>query len=120
MSLFWTNPSIPSFFNRLTAPGTDESFLTSNNLLQQKTATQHLADLKAPPSKLTGHRPFPEIIEFLNICDYTHQVESKVGVEEPLFQPYPPEISYHKYEPFKARGCTSCIQPTSTDTSLLT
>ena len=42
-------------------------------LVPQKTATQHLQELKAPPSKLTGFRPHPQIIEFLNICDYTHQ-----------------------------------------------
>ena len=67
----------------------------------QKTASQHLRDLENPPANLTGHRPTPEIIEFLNICDYTHQVVSKVGVEEPLFQPFPPELGFHKYEAHK-------------------
>ena len=72
-----------------------------NPLASQKTATQHLRDLENPPDKLTGQRQTPEIIEFLNICDYTHQVVSKVDVEEPLFQPFPPELGFHKYAPRK-------------------
>ena len=61
-----------------------------------------MKELTRPTKNLTaGHRPTPEIIEFLNMCDYTHQVESKVDVDEPLFQPFPPEVSYHKYDAFK-------------------
>ena len=71
------------------------------NTLARKTATQHLKDLHDPPDNLTRPRTRPEIVEFLNMCDYTHQVVSKVDVDEPLFQPFPPKIEYHKYEPFR-------------------
>jgi hydrocephalus-inducing protein len=37
----------------------------------------------------------------LNIHDHTHQVISKVDVETPLFQPFPPELGFHHYEPNK-------------------
>ena len=60
-----------------------------------------MRDLANPPSDLTGHRPTPEIIEFLNIHDHTHRVISKVDVEAPLFQPFPPELGFHHYEPNK-------------------
>ena len=69
--------------------------------LTRKTATQHLKDLRDPPDNLEQPRQRPEIVEFLNMCDYTHQVVSKVDVDEPLFQSFPPSIEYHKYEPFR-------------------
>ena len=47
-------------------------------------------DLENPPDKLTGQRQTSEIIECLNICDYTHQVSN--DVEEPLFQPFLPNF----------------------------
>jgi hypothetical protein len=31
----------------------------------------------------------PEIIQFLNISDYSIYPNSKVTIDEPLFQPYP-------------------------------
>ena len=79
-----------------------------NPLASQKTATQHLQDPENPPDKLTGQRQTPEIIEFLNICDYTHQVVSKVDVEEPLFQPFPPELGFHKYAPLQNSTSRPC------------
>jgi hypothetical protein len=29
------------------------------------------------------------------------QVQSAVDVDQPLFQPFPPELLFHSYEPFK-------------------
>ena len=60
-----------------------------------------MRDLARPPTDLTGYRPTPTIIEFLNIHDHTHRVISKVDAETPLFQPFPPELGFHRYEPNK-------------------
>ena len=60
-----------------------------------------MRDLAHPPTDLTGYRPTPTIIEFLNIHDHTHRVISKVDAETPLFQPFPPELGFHRYEPNK-------------------
>ena len=79
------------------------------NTLARKTATQHLKDLHDPPDNLTRPRTRPEIVEFLNMCDYTHQVVSKVDVDEPLFQPFPPKIEYHKYEPFRTYEASAVV-----------
>ena len=29
------------------------------------------------------------------------QVQCQVPVDEPIFQPFPPEVMFHGYEPFK-------------------
>jgi hypothetical protein len=34
------------------------------------------------------------------------QVQSKVPIDQPLFQPYPPEVVFHSYEPFKTYEAT--------------
>jgi len=47
----------------------------------------------------TKHAP-PRIIEFLNLEDNTAQVNSIVDVDEPLFQPFPMNLSFEEYEPF--------------------
>ncbi|CAM9537111.1 unnamed protein product, partial [Discosporangium mesarthrocarpum] len=42
----------------------------------------------------------PRIIEFLNLEDNTMAVKSTVGLNEPLFQPYPSRLCFEGYEPF--------------------
>lgn len=49
---------------------------------------------------VTGGRTKPRIIELLNISDYTHHVDCTVDMDEPLFQPFPPEVTFFEYEPF--------------------
>ena len=96
-------PWIVSRLGSLTRRNHSEPLDDSERLLdsRQKTATQHVRDLANPPTDLTGHRPTPTIIEFLNIHDHTHRVISKVDAETPLFQPFPPELRFHRYEPNK-------------------
>ena len=50
--------------------------------------------LLAAELKGTAQQPValkrPHIVEFLNMSEYTHNVESIVPLDEPLFQPSPP------------------------------
>jgi hydrocephalus-inducing protein len=32
----------------------------------------------------------------------TLQAQSSISVDQPLFQPFPPEVVFHNYEPFQA------------------
>ena len=82
-----------------------------------------MAELTQPRTHTAGYRPRPVIIELLNLADFTHQVgacrlhrccvdcahnqdnmlqvQCQVPVDEPIFQPFPPEVMFHSYEPFK-------------------
>ena len=42
----------------------------------------------------------PEILEFLNIEDYSAQKQCTVPLEYPLFQPYPADLVFRNFEPF--------------------
>ena len=54
-----------------------------------------------PHAKQPLTRPFPpKIIEFLNIEDYSTQTRCEVAIDEPLFQPYPSEVVFSKFEAF--------------------
>eukprot|EP00798_Chlamydomonas_sp_ICE-L_P006741 gene6741-3411_t len=68
----------------------------------KKLPSQLLNELTQPPSHVDGWRPKPKIIELLNMADFTHQLQCIVPVDEPIFQPFPPEVIYSNYEPFRA------------------
>eukprot|EP00964_Phaeocystis_antarctica_P009626 scaffold5239_cov66-Phaeocystis_antarctica.AAC.1 len=94
---------------------------TSLNAGQTRTLPAHLryaklsADLPEPekrtPSQLaaelkgTVQLPValkrPQVIELLNMSEYTHNVESVVPLDEPLFQPTPPEVVFEAFEPLQ-------------------
>ena len=59
-----------------------------------------MRSLKSPANPVADGKPRqpPHIIEFLNMRDYTTQVDSIVDIGEPIFQPFPPKIIYHGYE----------------------
>lgn len=65
----------------------------------KKTPSQVVLELTQPRTLERGWRPKPKIVEFLNISEYTSQVKSAVALEEPLFQPFPPQVTFHRYEP---------------------
>ena len=56
-------------------------------------------DPSAASAALTRPLP-PKIIEFLNIEDYSTQTRCDVAIDEPLFQPYPSEVVFSKFEAF--------------------
>ena len=59
----------------------------------------HMANDPYAQQPLT--RPFPpKIVEFLNIEDYSTQTRCEVAIDEPLFQPYPSELVFSKFEAF--------------------
>mmetsp|Transcript_4036 Transcript_4036/g.9628 ORF Transcript_4036/g.9628 Transcript_4036/m.9628 type:complete len:4944 (+) Transcript_4036:104-14935(+) len=60
----------------------------------------------APP----GMTAAPQIIEFLNIADFTHQTESAVPVDEPLFQPSPTEITFRQFKAFEKYEVTILLR----------
>jgi len=96
----------------------------------QWTPSQLIAGLHRPTLHAPGWRPKPQIVELLStdpvsgltasgvaagMCSSTSarraplltctltmllQVQSSVDVDQPLFQPFPPEVVFHSYEPF--------------------
>ena len=42
----------------------------------------------------------PRVVSLLNMSEFTHNVESVVPLDEPLFQPSPPEVVFDSFEPF--------------------
>jgi hypothetical protein len=51
-----------------------------------------------PRMKLRHQKP--EIVEFLNMADYTTQTTASVSIDEPLFQPFPMGMVFRDYKPF--------------------
>ncbi|XP_071959113.1 hydrocephalus-inducing protein homolog isoform X2 [Antedon mediterranea] len=43
----------------------------------------------------------PQIIELLDMGDTTYQMMSEVDIDEPMFQPFPSEITFLNYKPFE-------------------
>ncbi|KAL1499824.1 hypothetical protein AB1Y20_012509 [Prymnesium parvum] len=58
-------------------------------------------------AQLKGHAKLPppttrpRVIGLLNMADFTQHVDSVVPLDEPLFQPSPPEVVFDSFEPFK-------------------
>eukprot|EP00898_Chlorokybus_atmophyticus_P005824 jgi/Chlat1/6242/Chrsp44S05765 len=48
----------------------------------------------------------PAIVELLDIAEYTHQKTSSVPPGEPLFQPFPAQITFANYQPFQEYKAT--------------
>ena len=42
----------------------------------------------------------PQIIDFLDLHETTHQTESSVEIDKPIFQPFPHVLKFPQYEPF--------------------
>jgi hydrocephalus-inducing protein len=49
---------------------------------------------------VAGHKT--EIIELLNMSDFTSQIECAVEVDKPIFQPLPPVIQFSSYNAFES------------------
>lgn len=45
----------------------------------------------------------PKIVQFLNLADFSIYTDSKVGVDEPLFEPIPPLIQFTDFEPLQIK-----------------
>ena len=52
---------------------------------------------KTPTRRLPLRALSHQIIEFLNIEDYSTQTRCDVAIDEPLFQPYPSEVVFNKF-----------------------
>ena len=72
----------------------------SQNLQARTLPSDILRSLKPPADPVADGQPRqpPQIIEFLNMRDYTTQVDSIVDIGEPIFQAFPPKIIFHGYE----------------------
>eukprot|EP00775_Hariotina_reticulata_P008964 gene8964-9139_t len=70
-------------------------------LLAKWRPSQLVADLQKPLIHAEGWRPKPQVVQLLNIAENTHQVQSTVDIDQPLFQPAPSEIVFHSYKPFQ-------------------
>ena len=57
----------------------------------KKVPSKLIEDQKSGKQLCDKHEK-PEIIQFLNIADYSIYPNSKVTIDEPLFQPYPSVI----------------------------
>jgi len=40
----------------------------------------------------------PKIVQFLNISDYSNNIDSKVPLDEPLFNPEPPIVTFNNFQ----------------------
>jgi len=59
------------------------------------------AEFEAGVTVPINQRSAPQIVELLDIAEYTHHIESIVPVGEPIFQAYPPEVAFQEFEPFE-------------------
>ena len=84
------------------------------------TVSQSGSIIKKSPSKLIEdqlsgkslsdiHRK-PEIIQFLNIADYSIYPNTNVPLDEPLFKPEPTVIQFYNYEPLDTKTFTLCLR----------
>jgi len=51
------------------------------------------------PTVVAAHKT--QIVELLNMADYTAQTECVVDVDKPIFQPFPPVVEFRGYKPFE-------------------
>ena len=65
---------------------------------EQKTPSLLMAELKGTVRQPVALKR-PEMIEILNMSEYTHNTDSIVPLDEPLFQPSPPEVVFESFEP---------------------
>ncbi|KAL0040642.1 hypothetical protein WJX79_000331 [Trebouxia sp. C0005] len=68
----------------------------------KKSPSQLVDELTNAPKYIEGWRPKPSVVQLLNIAEYSHQVDTSVGLDEPLFQPFPPCVTFHNPEAYKA------------------
>ncbi|KAJ7536387.1 hypothetical protein O6H91_12G067600 [Diphasiastrum complanatum] len=68
-----------------------------------KKPSEHVREVLDPPLSYRDGvvRQKPSIIEFHNFADQPYQLMSTVPEDEPLFQPFPPEINFFGYQAFK-------------------
>ena len=52
----------------------------------------------------------PQILEYMNISDYSLQTRSAVPIARPLFQPFPPTITFEGYEALETYTATLCLR----------
>ena len=64
----------------------------------KRTPSMLAAELKGASRPAAALRR-PRVIGLLNMSEFTHNVESIVPLEEPLFQPSPPEVVFDAFEP---------------------
>ena len=69
---------------------------------QRKLPSTLLREIRMPEASATVRTgPLnPQILEYLNMADYTHQTRSSVPVDVPLFQPVPAQVDFHSHAPF--------------------
>ena len=64
---------------------------------EKRTPSLLAAELKGE-ARLPAALRRPRIVGLLNMSQYTHNVTSVVPLEEPLFQPSPPEVVFDTFE----------------------
>jgi hydrocephalus-inducing protein len=72
---------------------------SSNQEGDAKMRTSTLRSIMNGGETKTQH--VPQIVEFMNIADYSQATTSAVDIDEPLFQPSPPEVNFEDYQPFQ-------------------
>ena len=64
---------------------------------QKRTPSMLVAELKGT-TRLPAALKRPRIVQLFNMSEFTHNVESVVPLDEPLFQPSPPEVVFDAFE----------------------
>ena len=67
---------------------------------EKRTPSMLTAELKGQVT-LVAPLVRPRIVGLLNMADFTHNTDSVVPLDEPIFQPSPPEVVFDKFEPFQ-------------------
>eukprot|EP00965_Chrysotila_dentata_P002617 85212-Pleurochrysis_carterae.AAC.1 len=66
----------------------------------KRTPSQLAAELKGI-ERLPATLKRPQVVSLFNMAEFTQNVESVVPLNEPLFQPSPPEVIFDKFEPLQ-------------------
>ena len=66
-------------------------------------ALKGITQLHAAPS-------LPRVVELYNMAQFTHATDSAVPLEEPIFQPSPPEVVIDDFEPLERYSMPLCFR----------
>lgn len=80
---------------------------------EKRTPSQLAAELKGLV-RLPAAPKRPRVVSVFNMSDVTHNVESIVPLNEPLFQPSPPEIVFDTFEPLELYTTTLLLRNNDT------
>ncbi|XP_076808093.1 hydrocephalus-inducing protein homolog isoform X2 [Clavelina lepadiformis] len=92
------------FESKVTAPRNPKLIKTTEKTAERMTPSMYLHEMSMDTDKKladTHNMRLPRIVELLDMSETTHQKVSYVDVEEAMFQPFPSEMYFQNFEPFR-------------------